>query len=124
VKGSDHLDFLIDHRLFRPVSSDTIENLYRRYAPNLEDSFEFVTRSQVDEGTVKKEEIVLPAGAHVEVAKRLEVPELSGEVERAIWQIEQAFAKEASAQEQQQKQKQIGGPSHSTPGDEKHDERK
>lgn len=102
------------------MSSDTIENLYRRFAPGLEDSFEFVTRSQVDEGTDKKEEIILPAGAHVEVAKKLEVPELSGEVERAIWQVERAFAKEAKAQEQ----KQIGNGSQDTVVDEKHDERR
>lgn len=79
-----------------------MENLYRRFAPSLEDSFEFVTRSQIEENTASKEEAILPSGAHIEVAKKLEVPELSGELERAIWQVEQGFAKEKEAAKQKE----------------------
>lgn len=34
-----------------------------------------------------EERIILEAHSHVELAKVLDVPELSGEVERAVWQI-------------------------------------
>lgn len=100
LKGSDHLDFIIDHRLFKPISTAEVEALYDRIAPGMQDSFEFVTRSQLEEGDVKKEQLVLKAGAHVDVSKSLDVPELSGEVERAVWQVEQASLKAEKEQEE------------------------
>lgn len=96
LKGSDHLDFILDHRLFRPVSTPEVEQIYRRVAPELQNSFVFVTPSQIEDGTAGDEKVLLPSGVHTKVAKRLEVPELTGEVERAIWQVEQQLQKTAA----------------------------
>lgn len=119
LKGSDHLDFIIDHRLFKPVSTPEIEALFDRIAPGMQDSFEFVTRAQLEEGNVKKEQIILTAGAHVDVSKTLEVPELSGEVERAVWQVEQAFLKEEKEKEEKRQLE-----AQRVVANEKHEERK
>lgn len=60
---------------------------------------------QLTDGDIKKEQLLLPAGAHSEIAKQLEVPELSGELERAIWQVEQSFLK-AEREQDKQREKQ------------------
>lgn len=106
VKGSDHLEFILDHRLFKPVSTPEVEALYERIAPGMEDSFEFVTRAQLEEGGIKKEQLLMSAGAHTDVSKSLEVPELSGEVERAVWQVEQAAAKAEKEQAEKEEKEQ------------------
>lgn len=93
LKGSDHLDFIVDNRLFRPVSPPEIEELYEQVSPDGPD-FTFVTRSQVEDGSAPPEKIILPADSHDLVAKVTGVPELSGEVERAIWQIQRQFKRE------------------------------
>lgn len=59
-----------------------------------------MTRAQLEEGDIKKESIIMTAGAHVDVSKSLKVPELSGEVERAVWQVEQAFIKAEKEQDE------------------------
>lgn len=102
LKGSDHLDFLIDHRLLQPTTTQAIEKLYNKFCPHPILDFEFVTRAQIEAGEVQKEEILLSAGAHNEAAKQLEVPELAGEVERAVWQVEQNLNKEEKELRRQQ----------------------
>lgn len=87
MKGSDHLDFIVDHRLFRPVSPPEVEDVYEDIAPDAPD-FHFVTRSQVEDGTAPDEVMILTPGSHTVLAQTLGVPELSGEVERAIHQVE------------------------------------
>ncbi len=82
----------MDNRLFRPVSPQHIEDLYEKVAPGGPD-FTFVTRSQVLDGSAPPEQIILPADSHNLVAKVTGVPELSGEVERALWQIQREFQK-------------------------------
>lgn len=125
MKGSDHLDFILDHRLFKTVSTPAVEGIYEQYAPYLQQSFEFVTRAQIEEGTVQKEQSLIPAGAHNVIAKSLEAPELSSEVERAVWQIEQAIQKEEAERAQKERdQKQISSSAPEVAADEKHEERK
>lgn len=100
LKGSDHLDFILDHRLFRPLSTGTVERLYERFTNGQAQKFEFLTRTQVEQGEGEVEKLIMPAGAHNEIAQALQVPELSGEVERAVWQVEQQFKREAEAHAQ------------------------
>jgi len=109
LKGSDHLDFIIDHRIFKPISTPQIESIYRKVAPHLQNSFIFVTRSQVVEGTDPEEQMLLTASSHTLIAKSLNVPELSGEVERAVRQVEASLKREESARKQQE-QEQIEAP--------------
>ena len=94
LKGSDHLDFLLDHRLLRPVSSSEMEQIYQRIAPDLQNSFTFVTRTQVLEGTDPEEQMLLTGSSHKFVSQTLNVPELGGEVERAVHQVEASLARE------------------------------
>ncbi|KIW73649.1 hypothetical protein PV04_01748 [Phialophora macrospora] len=110
LKGSDHLDFILDNRLYRPISPPEIEDLYEQVAPDAPD-FTFVTPSQILDGTAPPEQIILPAECHNLVAEVTGVPELSGEVERAVWQIQRQFKREQSEQEKQrQRQQQLQQP--------------
>ncbi len=72
-----------------------MEDLYEQVAPDAPD-FKFVTRTQVLDDSVPPEQIILPADSHDLVAKVTGVPELSGEVERAVWQIQRQFEREKS----------------------------
>ena len=96
LRGSDHIDFLLDHRLLKPVSTSSIESIYNKYADSEKTSFDFVTRAEIEQGNVKHEQLLLPTGAHSIVASTLNVPELSGEVERAVWQVDQESQKLAA----------------------------
>ncbi|RVX75751.1 hypothetical protein B0A52_00107 [Exophiala mesophila] len=96
LKGSDHLDFILDHRLIKPQSPDHIEELYQQVAPHSPD-FHFVTASQIEDGTAPPDQLILTADSHDLVAKTLGVPELSGEIERAVWQVERQLAAERKA---------------------------
>lgn len=100
LKGSDHLDFLVDSRLFRPVSTPDMESIYST-PPNLSKSFTFVTRTQVLEGVDPEESMLLQPGAHKLVAKNLEVPELAAEVERAVRQVKQSLQRQIEQERQQ-----------------------
>jgi hypothetical protein len=90
------LDFLLEHRLYRPVSPRQIEDLYEKIAPETPD-FHFVTASQLVDGSAPPEKIILKANSHVQMAKVLGVPELSGEIERAVWQINRERKKQDEA---------------------------
>ena len=109
LKGSDHLEHILNNRLFQPISTKVIEDLYEEEAPDTPD-FTFVTASQVEEGSLPREKLILTAQSDITVSKALEVPELSGEIERAVWQIENQFKKEQKEDEAAaaQSQRQIG----------------
>jgi len=100
LKGSDHLDFLLDHRLLRPVSSAELEQIYLITAPKLQHSFTYVTRSQVMEGADPEEQMLLTRSSHKLVAKTLNIPELGVEVERAVHQVEAALAQKKALEEE------------------------
>lgn len=94
------MDFILDHRLYRPISPPEIEDLYEQVSPDGPD-FNYVTASQVLDGSAPPEKIILPADSHNLVAQVTGVPELSGEVERAVWQIQRQFDREKKKQAQQ-----------------------
>ncbi len=81
-----------------------MEDLYEQVAPDAPD-FKFVTRTQVLDDSVPPEQIILPADSHDLVAKVTGVPELSGEVERAVWQIQRQFEREKSQRAAKQSEK-------------------
>jgi hypothetical protein len=80
------------------VSPRQIEDLYEKIAPEAPD-FHFVTASQLVDGSAPPEKIILKANSHVQMAKVLGVPELSGEIERAVWQINREKKEEDEASE-------------------------
>ncbi len=65
------------------------------------------------DGTAPKEILILPAGNHNVIAKTLGVPELSSEVERAVWQVGNALRKE---EEQELKSKDVQQTKETTAG--------
>lgn len=77
-----------------------MEQIYLETAPTLQDSFTFVTRSQVMEGTDPEDQMLLSKGSHKLVAQSLNVPELSGEVERAVSQVEQTLERARALEEE------------------------
>lgn len=101
LKGSDHLEFVVDNRLFRPISTPQIESIYSTTAPKLLNSFTFVTRSQVLEGVDPEEFMLLQPGTHKLVANSLGVPELGAEVERAVRQVHESLKQEAEQEKRQ-----------------------
>ena len=74
-----------------------METIYNQIAPNLLNSFTFVTRSQVLEGIDPEEKMLLQPGAHKLIAKSLKVPELAAEVERAVRQVKESLDRETEA---------------------------
>jgi hypothetical protein len=101
LRGSDHLDFLLDHRILRFISTAEIENIYKTVAPNLQNSYQFITRNQVLSGEEPEERLLLTTGSHTVISKDLQVPELSAEVERAIMQVKTSIRKQEEEQEQE-----------------------
>jgi hypothetical protein len=77
-----------------------MEQIYLRTAPNLQNSFTYVTRSQVIEGSDPEEQMLLTGSSHKLVAKILNVPELAGEVERAVRQAEASLARQKALEEE------------------------
>ena len=71
-----------------------MEQIYLKTAPKLQNSFTYVTRSQVMEGADPEEQMLLPGSSHKLVAQTLKVPELATEVERAIRQVETTLARD------------------------------
>ena len=80
-----------------------MEQIYLRTAPDLQDSFTYVTRSQVMEGSDPEEQMLLTGSSHKLVAKTLNVPELAGEIERAVRQVEAGLARQKDSQDERLK---------------------
>lgn len=96
--------------------------MYEQVAPDAPD-FTFVTPSQVLDHSAPAEEIILPAECHNLVAQVTKVPELSGEVERAVWQIQRQFKRE-QAQQEKQETKQLQQPPKQDAGENKAEQNK
>ena len=109
LKGSDHLDFILDNRLYRPVSPPKMEDLYEQVAPDAPD-FHFITRSQVLDGSAPPEQIILPANSHNLVAETTGVSELGAELERALWQVQQQFKRDQRLKTQPKNSSNTDGP--------------
>ena len=122
LRGSDHLDFLLDHRILRFISTSEIEDIYRTVAPNLQNSYQFITRNQVLSGEDPEEHLLLTSGSHTVISKDLQVPELSAEVERAIMQVKTSIRKQE--EEQQQEKENVSQEKTAVPISAKEDEKK
>jgi hypothetical protein len=107
------LDFILDNRLYQLRSPPEVEELYDEVAPHSPD-FTFVTASQVLDGSAPPEQLVIPANSHVLVAKALAAPELSGEVERAVWQVERQLKQQEESRQTADIKKEIESPEQPT----------
>ena len=77
-----------------------MEQIYLKTAPNLQNSFTYVTRSQVMEGIDPEEQMLLTSSSHKLVAQTLNVPELAAEVERAAHQVENTLVRQKALEEE------------------------
>lgn len=80
-----------------------MEQIYLQTAPKLQDSFTFVTKSQVMDGTDPEDQMLLTNASHKLVAKSLNVPDLGAEVERAVHQVEASLDRAKAFEEERQK---------------------
>lgn len=88
ISGGKHVQWLIQNRLIQEAPSDTLDELYKPTAQTLDDAKEFPEKILLSEKQVET------------FAEKLEMPVLAMELERAIWQVEQA--QKTAAEEKQQ----------------------
>lgn len=94
IAGGSHLEFLRQNKLLRLAPSKDLDHIYHPLNPTpgkplehpLTDTNPLKSESDLDEG----EEVILSHDNGREIAEFLELPELRVEMERAIWQVEQA----------------------------------
>ncbi|KIE02164.1 hypothetical protein MAJ_01822, partial [Metarhizium majus ARSEF 297] len=98
IAGGKHIQWLVEQKLLKPAPSSTLDKLYGQ-APKLAASV-----SPVD-----KERLLLTQEQVTSFSESLDIPALEIELERAIWQVEQALHKADEQQQQQQTQTQKHG---------------
>ena len=81
VAGGKHIQWLSKHRLLLEAPSETLDQLYDKDSP------------PIDDGHEHKEEMLLTQDQVKNFSDTLEIPALGIELERAIWQVETAIKK-------------------------------
>lgn len=89
ILGGKHIQWLIQNRLVQESPSDTLDELYKS------------TALPLDESKETPEKMILSEKQAESFSKKLDMPALAIELERAIWQVEQA-QKTATEEKQQQ----------------------
>lgn len=80
-----------------------MEQIYLKTAPKLQNSFTYVTRSDVMDRVNPEEQMLLTDSSHKLVAQTLNVLELGGEVERAVRQVQATLARQKALEEERLK---------------------
>ena len=83
LSGSKHLEFLVNQKLVTPQPSKILDELYAR------------GKKPFDNSNPGEERMFLHASDHKRFAEMLELPELSIELTRAVWQVEKVLKAEA-----------------------------
>ena len=93
MSGSKHIEFLLDENLVAAQSSPILNELYKS------------GRRPFDINAPKDdlEAMVLHESDGKRISKALEVPELSIELDRAVWQVEKALQAERELREEKAK---------------------
>jgi hypothetical protein len=89
LTGSKHLEFLVNKKLITPQPSKILDELYAGGQNPFNNS------KPTDSPNSGEERMVLHASDHKRFAETLEFPELSIELNRAVWQVEKALRVEA-----------------------------
>ena len=89
MSGSKHLEFLLDHKLLKPISLRELENIYSRHdkAVTEKASDNFASEATGSQKKDLGENILLEVSDGKLLAKLLEAHELAPEVERAVNQV-------------------------------------
>ncbi|KAI1905867.1 hypothetical protein LOZ12_006649 [Ophidiomyces ophidiicola] len=94
LRGSQHLEFLLNHRLVQPISSPALEHLYSRHSGLIRDNSAVETANEkavpdpITQLEPPDEQILLDIADGKALAKMLDAPELHVEVERAVAQVQ------------------------------------
>ena len=89
IAGGKHIKWLVDNKLLQPSPSQTLDQLYETDGPT--DPLATTT----DEATATGKEKMLLTQKQVRAfSETLDLPPLALELERAIWQVEEAIQKE------------------------------
>ncbi|CAH0015416.1 unnamed protein product [Clonostachys rhizophaga] len=81
ISGGKHVQWLLENKLIKDKPSETLDHLYIKDGPTISDSLDV------------KEQILLTQRQVRNFSDTLNIPELEVELERAIWQVEQALQK-------------------------------
>ncbi|KAH6687929.1 mitochondrial K+-H+ exchange-related-domain-containing protein [Plectosphaerella plurivora] len=107
LAGGNHLEFLVKNKLFKLSPSKLLDDIYN---PLLEKGEKMNLKSIEQTGSLTSEPevaadevVILTQDEGEDIAEALELPELEVEMERAIWQINQA-KKQATKREQEKSQ--------------------
>ncbi|GAB0138610.1 hypothetical protein EsDP_00006837 [Epichloe bromicola] len=87
IAGAKHIQWLVDKKLLRPTASAALDTLYSR-ASTLPR-----TQAHKNPGPEPKELLLLTQAQVRTCSEKLDLPALEIELERAIWQVEQAIEK-------------------------------
>lgn len=98
LSGSKHLQFLLDKNLLQPVNSGVLDGVYAQSFP--------VKKPDPNSKEVG-DSMLLTVPMARSIAETLQVPELTVELERAIWQVSTSLkeAQEAEARKSQEANK-------------------
>lgn len=105
LAGGNHLEFLVKNKLFKLSPSKLLDDIYNPLLPEKGEKMNLKSIEQTgplkSEPEVAADELVILTEDHSEdIAEALELPELEVEMERAIWQINQA-KKQAKKREEE-----------------------
>ncbi|KAL1953395.1 hypothetical protein VTO42DRAFT_2939 [Malbranchea cinnamomea] len=88
LSGSKHLQFLLDHKLIKPISLPDLEHIYLKHGKTITEktSRNFAFRVNAEDEALE-EKILVEASDGKQLAKVLDAHELAPEVERAVYQV-------------------------------------
>lgn len=80
IAGGQHLQWLVTHKKLLPAPSETLDQLYDTHGPPVD-------------ADSPKEQVLITRDRVQTFSKTLDAPALEIELERAIWQVEEALGK-------------------------------
>lgn len=90
ISGGKHIQWLVEKKLLKPTPSSTLDKLYSQ-APKI--------------ASPGKEQLLLTQKEVTSFSESLDIPALEIELERAIWQVEQAIHKDEVEEKAKQEEK-------------------
>ncbi|KAI1176775.1 mitochondrial K+-H+ exchange-related-domain-containing protein [Nemania sp. FL0916] len=104
LAGGKHLRWLLDNKFFTLWPSEALDAIYSQHLlpSNSQEQLNHSTQSldQSQNSSLPPERLLLTQDSGRKVARALKVPELETELDRAIWQVQEAIQKEAKASEE------------------------
>lgn len=104
LSGSRHIQFLLENKFIKPTPSTILDTIYSNgHLP-----FDAVSKESAKEpsnfknGVDLEERMVLHESNGKRIAEALDIPELTMELDRAVWQVEKALSGKKELKEEQQ----------------------